>query len=260
MGLSLSSALNSQALSSKKEQAARLFVDDAQKMIASAQSCLAELSQGDPTGERTKKLFRVIHTLKGTAVMVPGFQGMAGELQELEGRLSIQHETLAALSRPVWFEMAEKSLRQARARLEAVRRELGGFKAESRPRSATSAGGSVATPVAQASLVAPDPVHQEVRGILARAGDRKLFFPLSSVIRVFSGVEISGRKMVFLQGTWVPLLGECENPRFGIGVRMQTGGLGVVGVTEVVGVYSNAEASTLSRTSSSANSPQTQAA
>lgn len=220
------------------------FLNDSLRMAAEAARLLREIGVDSQLGpvdpEKVRTFYQIVHTMKGTATMVPGGDEVVASLQTLESRLAC--EALPELAKRLdWMKLAVDSLGKGRDALLAL-------KDQSLPEAAT---------IAQAAKILSSRKLESDRGLLARVylegASTLLWFPISSLTRVLAPDEVGGKEMLCLQGSWVPVVGapakDTENGKraaFGLGVRieMESGaGQVVVAVEEFVSLMNWIEAS-----------------
>lgn len=220
-------AVSRQVLESFLKDSLRLS-GEARRLIGRMheQSVSAELSEAD-----VQQLFRIVHTLKGTASMLPESREVVNALHELEGRLACRSAAESAKD-PEWLGLAERSLSRGERVLRGLEKSL------QEPVSLSS----------RRSMRTRPRTGPGIKGLLTRARvgheSKLLWFPLVALIRVFSPEELAGRPAVCLQGSWVPVLGQSagkQAPFYGVGVQAGSG-QAVIAVEEILGTASSDEA------------------
>ncbi len=197
------------------------FLTDALRLSGQAnqavQALVLEARKGELSPAKVQHLYRVIHTLKGTASMVHGCEKVVNALHRVEGRLATNSLEDSARDRS-WLVEAREAVAQSHEALLEIQNQA---KASTPVRSETS-----------------------LKGILARTvlGEREelLWFPLSSVVRVLAPDVLSDRDVMCVQGTWVPVLGGArETSRRCVGLVAQSEtSTAVVAAHEIVSVVS----------------------
>ncbi len=218
------------------------FLVDAIRMANEAARLLHDIQIDSHFGvvpqERVRSLYQIVHTLKGTATMVPGGMDIVYSLQTLEARLACQPLSQAA-AKLDWVQLADHSLTQARDALLTL---------QTQPMPLPEG-----TSLAEAArLLAKKPPAafdlNTAKGIVARvtlSGEAALlWFPVASLTRVLPPTEVGNREMLCLQGQWVPILGVPASLKksFGLGVKLDAGHV-VVAVEEFVSLMGWLEAS-----------------
>lgn len=190
------------------------FVTDAIRLTGQAEECVKQLSeqvaQNRVSPASVRSLFQILHTLKGTASMVPGAEKVADSLHRIEGLLACQTVVESAQS-PSWVPLADESVREARSLLEKLQRKERG-----RNTSAT-----------------PEPL---VKGLLVATGvggaRTLLWFPLTCLTKVLMPEEIAGGAVLCVEGAWVPVIGvenrKSTQPYLGLGIRSRSGSAVIV--------------------------------
>lgn len=204
------------------------FLPDAERLALKAQQLLRTMEVPIHPSQ-VQEFFHLIHTLKGTASMIPVCGDLVETLHELEAVLACQSLTEAG-ENPDWVDLAESSLRTAR---QVIRR----WKQD---QSRTE---NLADVISLGAVRSGKPV----RGVLLRAtihGRRsELWFPLVSLIRVLTPEELAGRSVLCVDGSWVPVLGKSADVGFSFGVAVQSHtGRAVIAAEQILGIITSEEA------------------
>jgi|GEM_PF-6139239 len=197
----------------------QLFINDLKRLHRQAIEGLRGVVKapiGAARAEPVRRFFDAIHTFKGTAGMVKGYEEVSRLLHDLEGKLASRPvDELAADA--AWLTDANRALLGVHAII--LKRIL----------------------PAEASAAAQAAPPEEERGILAvRANGTTLWIPIGAVLGFLPREKFAEKKSVLASGHWIPVL---AGPRDEIAVISKVAaGIVAVGVREVVGLRTRAEA------------------
>jgi hypothetical protein len=201
------------------------FLTDALRLSLQALECLAQIeeqaSRKRVSPGQVRSLYQMVHSLKGSAVMVEEAAPVVKALHSIEGLLSCRNVADSAKASDEW-------LPQAKEALASVHRSLVDLQRKTRN---------------------PAKIEPLVRGFLVRTTlpgrNRLLWFPLGCVSRILSPGEIADTAVLTIEGALVPVVGRGTTDRgrgcFGIAVRSQSGSA-VIAVEEVAGVFAWSDA------------------
>lgn len=206
----------------------RSFLNDSLRICEQAKALLKPMAEaravrGSLRAEDVRRLYGLIHTLKGSASMVPGAQVIVQALHQVEARLTTQKIEDSA-AQPDWLELASQSI---------VQTHLSLMEMDTRDRQGESTGGDVAA-------------GQSEQGVLIKTKSGLIWISAQAVVRVLLPGEIQGRQFMSLAGAWVPVLEdwiESEKRLQSLGVGVRTGmGQAVFLCEEIAGWMTRSEA------------------
>lgn len=204
------------------------YLEDARAMIGEAVQLLDGFGN-EASVKELKRFYQIIHGLKGTTGMIEGGTEVAAALHTLESRLGCVPLEVSA-SQLTWKTFARTSLEKADLALSCLVLQITQTHRE---------GGKIA----EALLDHPQGV---VARVSLKGAHSLLWFPVHVMSRVFAPEEIRGRRMLNLQGAWIPVIGSVWGQKvnghcYGLGLRVETGAV-VVAVEEFIGLSSWREA------------------
>ncbi|MBI3534214.1 MAG: Hpt domain-containing protein [Deltaproteobacteria bacterium] len=184
---------------------------------------LAKIKQIHP--QALLSFFQIIHSLKGTASMIPDARSIVQVLQRLEATLSCQSSEKSSQSL-LWLDRDDVNFPS-----------LDSFSNDFTKNMYKSYKQTIKEPFFCQTL--------SDRGLLvAMVANKEEFlswFPLSNVKFVITQMEIAGRQIMNINGAWVPVIGELypgtEPCAFGICVCFHTG-IAIILVQSIVGLCS----------------------
>ena len=186
--------------------------------------CLTQLedqaSKKRVSPAQVRSFYQIVHTLKGTAVMVEQAHRVVEDLHAIEGHLACRNIVESARN-PDWLKEARTAMTNVQQTLEILQRKE----------------------------KFPSKSDMLVKGFLVKStlpGAAKiLWFPVSCVARIVSPDEMAGNGILCVDGAWVPVIGsqitEAGREVFGIAIRSQTGNA-VIALEEVSGIFSWSDA------------------
>jgi chemotaxis protein histidine kinase CheA len=207
----------------RSERILNSFLIDALKMVVQIKQIVKKLSHPEdkaPRVQTVRELFQLIHTLKGTATMIPKAEAIVSSLHEIEGRLTVQ--SLAESARNLsWLGLARESIENAHQALLDLKSasETGTWKKTA----------SVEKESAKPAETVTEFQRKSKPGLLVELSvqsdeTKSFWFPLVSVIRVLAPDEVRGCRFYCLDGTWVPVLNpQNSESAYGVGIRTPGG-------------------------------------
>ena len=173
-------------MSGMSDQSLAVFSQDAWRLLHESQDCvkrLTDLPAPDSSSLLWIELLEKIHTLKGTASMLQKTAPLADVLHALDGSLVVRtRESTPKL------DQIKATLQEAQTTLSAL-----GFPEPETPNTTRE--------------LPKTAVSGATRGLLIACQDQEYWIPLDSVLRVFTENEIDGKKFIYLDGTWLPVIG-----------------------------------------------------
>lgn len=192
----------------------RQFLDDSQRLCKEARASLGKIEKArkkkSDALEPVQAFYRIVHTVKGTASMLPSGKGIVEALQILESQLTCRplNESAQKLD---WLPLAEEAIERAERELAEMR--------DSQPAE---------------SPTAPVPAARKGFQVQARSGDHLIeaWYPLGAILRVYGPSEMRGSDSALFDGRWVPVLGSGP-----VGLALSTQkGVVIVAVEQVLGI------------------------
>ncbi len=225
----------------------RTFLVDADKLWFKADFIVKKMTSTPEfrSPQIVLSFFQLVHSLKGTASMIPHAAPIVKSLHQLESVLACQ-STVQSSQDQSWLHLAQESLKNVKKILDELHSHESQKAAE--------------FPNLEPFLRTNEPRIQRDqkkeewnfshKGIFVHVhslrNELKVWFQLSHVKQVLTGQEIAGRNVLCLNGNWVPVLGEhypgTEKNSFGLALQFKLG-QAVVLVYEVIGICNWAAAS-----------------
>ena len=252
------------------------FLVDTERLLLQAHQCVNKMTTNFRDQEKVKiedvqSFFQIVHTLKGTASMLDSGLGIVESLHSLESHLVSQSLEDSA-SKPVWLPQAEQALYQVSGVIQKLNKkasqEKAGFPSLSLVSETShpllhfsSSSGKMRENRIQNRIQLAK--QKEPKGVLIRTNwvseklktsDGLTWFPLSSLLQVFTLEELAGRKALVFQSAWIPVLGgltpsqEAENFLAGFGLVAELGfsemktGRAVIVAQEVLSICTQSQA------------------
>ncbi|MBI4924603.1 MAG: Hpt domain-containing protein [Bdellovibrio sp.] len=223
----------------------RSFLIDADRLWYEGDQYVKKLSKTKQIHPQALlSFFQIIHSLKGTASMIPDARPIVQVLQSLEATLSCQSTEKSSQSL-LWLDSATEALKNTKIILDKLHQQelkgdvdfpsLDSFSNDFTKNMYKSYKQTIKEPFFCQNL--------SDRGLLVTMVVNKeeflSWFPLSNVKFVITQVEIAGRQIMNIDGAWVPVIGELypgtESYAFGICVCFHIG-IAIILVQSIVGL------------------------
>lgn len=232
------------------------FLKDASLMAQKADRTLQAIVHDRVHGEvvspeRVQEFYRIVHSLKGTASMIEGGKPVVEALHAIEARLACVslRESATKLG---WVHFGQASLAKADLALKALQIKVDGKLSEEELKVLASNGKNLfAVKDSKSAGEATQSMGSPTEGVIAKVAiqgsETLLWFPVHTLFRVLSPQEIRGRRMLNIQGCWVPVIGtgslgrEPKTEVYGLCLTVESGQV-VVAIEEFVGLSSWREA------------------